>query len=344
MAGREKVSAREIADIVGVSPSTVSIVVNNKADQFRIAAATRERVLATVRELGYEPAARTRRAKHDFSQKLICAFCPNDFDRGPTFRFFDGFQKYIRALSPSYNIILFPYEVGNLKARAGFLSREFIAGAVLLALGEGDYEFLEGSRFDVPIVLYNRTADGYCSVLTDEYAAGSRAMSHFIKRGHSRFGVVSPNYSSRAISLRLVGYWDRYRNSSFRPGSSLAMPPVFDDDSDAGGYRAMARILLEPERPTALFVPSDNMVSGVVRCIQENGLSVPGDIELISYGDKAVNRIITPQITSFAPPFDEMSCNCAKILHQAITGNTHTENTKLSFEAECIFRESCPAN
>jgi DNA-binding LacI/PurR family transcriptional regulator len=344
MAEKEKVSAKRIADITGVSPSTVSIVINNKADQFRIAVATRERILQTARDLGYEHLTRSRHTKRDFNQKLICAFCPIDFHRGPTFRFFDGFYKYIKSFSPSYNVMLFPYEVGNLQDRAGFISRDFIAGAVMLALGERDSEYLESVRFDVPIVLYNRAADGYCSVLTDDYAAGSRAMSHFIKRGHSKFGVVSPDYSSRAISLRLVGYWDRLRSGSFKPGAPLAVPTVFADDSDAGGFKAMAQILREADRPTALFVPSDNMVSGVVRCIQENGLNVPGDCELISYGDKDINRIIVPRITSFAPPFDEMSFHCARLLHQAITSNTGSDNTKLSFEAECIFRESCPAN
>jgi DNA-binding LacI/PurR family transcriptional regulator len=343
MVQKGKVSAKKIADMTGVSPSTVSMVINNKGEQFRIAAKTRERVLAAAQELGYQHVARTRRKKKDFSSKMICAFCPLDFDRGPTWQAYAGFHRYLKDQGVFYDIILFPYEVGKLFEKIEFMSSDFTIGAVMLALGPEDSEFLERSQFDIPIVLYNRIAKGYCSVLTDDYDAGFKAMNHFIRRGHHKFALVSPNYSSRALSLRQVGYSDKFKGCAFKPEEAQLIAPAFADDSDAGGYAAMEEVLRAPVRPTALFAPSDNMISGIVRCIHDHGLHVPADIEIISYGNKNINYIVEPGISSFAPPTHEMSYNCMKILHNAIVSGSKPDNARLSFEASCVFRESSPA-
>jgi DNA-binding LacI/PurR family transcriptional regulator len=344
MVQKGKVSAKKIAAMTGVSPSTVSMVINNKGEQFRIAAKTCERVLQAAQELGYEHVARTRRKKKDFSSKIILAFCPLEFDRGPTFQAYAGFHRYLKDHGVFYDILLFPYEVGKLFEKVEFMSSDFTIGAVMLALGQEDSEFIENGQFDIPIVLYNRIAKGYCSVLTDDYDTGYKAMDHFIRRGHRKFGLVSPNYPSRALSLRQVGYRDKFKSSNFKQDEAQLLMPAFGDDSDAGGYAAMEEILQAPTLPTALFAPSDNMISGIVRCIHEHGLKIPADIEIISYGNKNINYIVEPSISSFAPPINDMSYNCMKILHNAIISGTKPDNAKLSFEAECVFRESCPAN
>jgi DNA-binding LacI/PurR family transcriptional regulator len=344
MTQKAKVSAKKVAAAAGVSPSTVSIVINNKGEQFRISAKTRERVMKTASELGYQHVAKIRRKKRDFSQKIICAFCPEEFDRGPTIQVCHGIQKYLQEHKLGYELIVFPFAIGRLRERAAFISRDFIAGAVMLALGEEDSEFLESSVFDIPMVLYNRTANGYCSVLTDDYAVGCKAASHFVKRGHRKLAIAAPDYSSRALSLRMVGFLNKFKSYNFKPDEALALPTAFGDDSDAGGYAAMQEILGLPVLPTAIFVPSDNMISGVIRSIHDRGLSVPCDFEIISYGNKNINCIVEPNITSFAAPLDDMSYHCARILCHSITNRAATENTTLNFEAELIFRESCPAN
>jgi len=259
---KSTIQVKKIAEKLNLSPSTVSMVLNNKARQYRISKQTCERIFQAAKELGYEPPVRAKPPK-------------------------------------------------------------------------------AGLKFDIPIVLYNRTAKRYSSVLTDDYAVGTGTMEHFIKRGHTRFGIVSPNYSSRALSMRVTGYRDKFK-SHFPPGAAYLAPVSYGDDSDGGGYAAMRELLDGEQKPTAVFVASDNMVGGVLRCIHEAGLAVPGDIELISFGDKPIHQILRPTITSFSPPTDTMSYNCAMLLHRFIEEGILTDNVKLSFEAACVFRESCP--
>jgi DNA-binding LacI/PurR family transcriptional regulator len=343
MKSENEVSAKKIAELTGVSLSTVSIVLNNKSDEFRISDKTAEKILEAAKELGYQPAKRERHKKKNFNKSVICIYLPSNLDGSPINKFIAEAHKYIQDQKLNYKLVLFPYESGKLHEASMWICSEFASGAVLMALTEEDTEFVENSSFDIPVVLYNRTARGYCSVLTDDYALGSKAMSHFINRGHRKFGIISPDYSSRALSLRGVGYFDRFRSQNFDSGIETSiLPTVFSDANDNGGYVAMQQILKYEKVPTALFILSDCMVSGVVRCIKDYGFEVPKDFEIISYGNNAVNCIIKPNITSFESPVQDMSCNCIKLLHSAITGASLLDNVKLSFEAECIFRESCP--
>jgi len=334
---------KKIAELTGFSPSTISMVLNNKSDKFRIAEKTSERILQAANEIGYQHVIRAKQRKKNFKKMLLCVFCPSNFDKGPIDQFYTGFKKYIIENHLQYETVLFPYELGKFKEKAAWVSGDFIAGAVLIVLTEDDLVFIENTRFDVPLVLFNRTAKGYSSVLIDDYNAGNNAMSHFLKRGHKKFGIICANYSSRSLSLRTVGYLDKFRSLNFKPEEAFLSPAAFDDDSDMGGYNAMQQILQSQKIPTAIFVPCDNMVNGVIRCINENGFKVPDDFEIISYGNKSINCIVNPNVSSFAPPWEEMSYNCAKILNNYIKNGIYSDCVKLSFEAECIYRESCPA-
>lgn len=342
MKKKSNVQVKQIADLAGVSPSTVSMVLNNRGGEFRIAESTSEKIMKAAEELGYEHPVRPKRRKRNYNKQLICAFCPTNFGKGPTQQLYDGIQRYLNEAGLKYEIILFPFEVGRLREKSAWISGEFIAGAILMALTEDDIAFVESTRFDVPVVLFNRIAKGYCSVLTDDYAVGFSAMSHFLQRGRRSFGIVSPNYSSRALSLRATGFIDKWQSGGFAPGESRLTPAVYGDDSDSGGYEAMERLLQEDPSPSAIFVPSDNMVSGVVRRLHDSGMSVPKQVEIISYGNKLINTAVSPGITSFAPPAEEMSYNCARLLHRFIEEGTLTDNVKLSFEASCVYRESSP--
>lgn len=342
MREKNEVSVKQIAEQAGVSSSAVSLVLNQKGDEFRIAEKTRERILQIADELGYRHVARASKRNKSFSQGLICIFCTSNF-KGPTVGFYEFFQQYIKEQRLPYETVLFPYEANRLADKAAYITGGFAAGAVMLTLGDEDIYFLENNKFDLPIVLNNRIANGYCSVLNDDYSVGSNAMSHFIKRGHKRFGMLSPNYSSRALSLRSVGYWDKFQ-SSFKQGEATAVTAVVNNDGDQGGYDAMKKLIESPTLPTAIFLPIDNMVGGVMRCIHENGYKVPQDFELISFGNKDTNTIVEPAVSSFVPPLEDMSINCAKILHNAISSGIMTDNIRMSFAADCIFRASCPAS
>lgn len=344
MKSKNAVTAKEIAEAAGVSLSTVSMVLNKKGNEYRISEKTAEKILETAKTLGYQHhEIKKGHTKKNSNRSLIAILCPMNFVKGPIDEFYGYAEKYLREQKLQYDVVLFPYELGNLKKKAGWISSQYVSGAVMMALSEEDIEFIENSHFDIPLILYNRSARGYSSVLNDDYNIGNKAMSHFIKRGHSKFGLISPNYSSKALSLRTVGYLDRFNSQNFDSDDAFVLPMILGEDEDMGGYNAMQEMFESEKLPTAIFLPSDNMVSGVVRCITEKGFKIPENFEIISYGNRLIDRIIKPGITSFEPSYEEMSDSSIMLLHKAIqNGSIETENVKLIFEGRCVFRESSP--
>lgn len=343
MKTQKTVSVKEVAKESGVSPSTASIVLNNKSAEFRIAPETRDKVLETAKRLGYRPSRRMKRSDTACPRALWCIFAPTNFDTGPTALFFQGVQHYLDQSGLAIEIILFPFERGQLHLKRQWISSHFVRGAIMTALSDEDVAFVQDMEFDIPIVLFNRTARHCYSVTTDEYTAGQHAMEHFIRRGHERFALISPNYSNRSLSLRSVGFQDAFQKHAFHQSSAAILPTAFGENSYEGGYAAVSALLSQEKRPTALFVLNDHMVGGALHCLQQRGLSIPEDMEIITYGNTAINTLLLPTITSFAVPTEVMSFHCAKILHDAQENGVLTDNVNRSFDAELIFRQSCPA-
>lgn len=335
------VGIKQIAEAAGVAQSTVSVVLNNQGEKLRIAPATQERIMQLAKEMGYKPAHRNKYIKNDAIEPIICVFWPTDFDKGPINEYFNGIRKFFADNKLSYETILIPFEMGKLYEKASRISSGFLSGAVMMALTENDITFLQNNKFDVPIILFNRTAVNYSSVKIDDYDVGQKAMQHFIKRGHRRFGIISPDYSSKALSLRAVGYNDEFQRQNSYSDGAFILPVMRGNNSDEGGFFATQEILKSKQVPSAIFVTNDNMISGVMRCLRINGLKVPGDVEVISYGNQTVNSIIIPNVSSFAPPIGEMSYDCARILHNAIKDGEKLSINR-NYVAKCIFRDSCP--
>lgn len=336
------ISIKMIAEAARVSPGTASLVLNHKADQYRISEKTQEKVWQAAEALGYLTGTERRVKKPRFAAQLLCIFCPLDFSKGPAITFFSGARQYITEKKLPYELLLFPYEPGHLAKHAAWLCSDFMAGAIMLALGESDLDFLENSQFDIPIILYNRTAKGFCSVLTDDFAVGYRAMTHFLNRGHRHFAVLAPSYFSRSCDLRIAGFQSKFQSQSFLTDAGSIFSTTYGSDDNLSIAEAVKQLLKSMPRPTAIFLPNDTSVAEITRAILIEGYSIPGDFEIISYGNDPVNAALTPAVTSFAPPNLEMSYNCIRLLCQHITDGQAPSAVKLSCEAELCFRESCP--
>lgn len=339
--GRTKnVTLADVARESGVSASTVSVILNGRSDEFRIAQATRGIVIDAAERLGYEPPRKAPRITPGARSALWCIFAPTGFDTGPTSRLFQGVHDYARAHDVAVETVLFPYERGELAAKAPWISREFCHGAILVGLNDDDGDFVESTTFDIPVVVFNRNSKANSSVNIDNYAVGQRAVHHLLQRGHHHFGIVAPPHSSRPVSLRSVGFQDALKDSL---GDSGTLSQVKAELTHAGGVEAATQLLARDPQPTAIFVLNDTMLGGVMEVVDAHGLAVPDDIEIISFGDMPVNTIVRPTVTSFAVPMQEMSAYCAELLHHAQPGTPAAAGTVRIFDAELVIRASSPA-
>ncbi len=334
----KKVSIKDVARESGVSPTTVSVILNGRWEEFRIAPATRDHVVATARRLGYHATRSAKPRTSTTPAHLWCIFAPVDFHAGPTVGFFQGVRTYTESNHLDVETILFPYERGRLADKAPWMTSAFTSGAIMVGLNDEDVAFLEDAELDIPIVLFNRVAKQCSSVNIDDYGVGQNAMRHFLSRGRTRAAVISPQYSSRPLSLRSVGLADELRQA-LGDEAPEAIAQVRAENSYSGGYSATRSLLADGPAPSAIFVLNDQMVGGVMHCLEENGLTVPDDVDVISYGDTAINTLLRPTVTSFAVPVPQMSYECARTLHNATLHPQVMDKVGRVFDADLVLRQ-----
>lgn len=334
-----RVRLQDVADRARVSSTTASLVLSGRAEEFRIAAATRDAVLEAAQRLGYVRRV-TQRSGRRATPPLWILFAPTDFESGPTQQFFDGVQGYLVENKLQVDCIILPFKRGHLDEKRQWLSPAFARGAIMAGLTDEDVAFIDANEFELPIVLANRTARGCASVVVDDYGAGQQAMGHFLARGLSEFVVVTPQHTSRALSMRTIGFTDAFQQSG---GDAVsAVQRCRADVYDEPGFAAALDALTPPTGPVGYFVLNDQMVGGLSGWLRQHGRSVPGDAEVVSYGDSPINTVVRPAVTSLRVPSHEMSVECARTLQQAIRHHGSMIGATRSFATELVTRESSP--
>jgi len=342
MARKAGVNLTHVALKSGVSTTTASMVLSDRWQEFRIAPATRDQVLAAADELGY--VAKRSKAKASQRSRLWTIFAPLDFDAGPTSEFFRGVYTYVEDEGLGVETVVFPFERDRLRDKASWMRPDFSSGAIMIGLSDEDLAFVESEDFGIPIVLVNRVAKNWPSVVTDDYEVGNRVMRHFDERGLTQVAMIMPDYTTRSQSLRAVGFQDTLRELRRAAGgdTSAEIPQARAVNDYAGGRRAVEELIPHLTPSTGVFVLYDHMVGGVIHGLQEHGFTVPGDIEVVSYGNSAVNALMRPTVTSVAAPIAQMSRDCARALHQASTVASDMGSFSRLHDVEIIFRESSP--
>lgn len=337
MSRSPRVRVKDIADRARVSPTTASVVLSGRADEFRIGASTRTLVLEVARQMGYVRPTSSRRNGRVVTPPLWGIFTPSDLDSGPITQFFQGAQKYVEDNQLQVDCVVVPFERGSLREKQRWLSAGFARGAIMFGLTDDDVAFIDETDFDIPVVLYNRTAAGCASVVVDDYGAGQQAMRHFLARGLRRFAIIGPNHTSRALSMRSIGFRDELGGSS-----ETKIINISAEINDPDAFSSALVALPTAGGRTGIFVLNDQMIGAVMKWLQTSGVAVPDDAELISYGDSPINTVLRPSISSVAVPSELMSVECARTLHHAITNRGAMTDVTRSFDTHLVLRESSP--
>lgn len=322
----------DVARAAGVSPSTVSVVINGVAGA-RVHPDTRVRILRTAEELGYVPNSLARGLRRQRSE--IVGFVG---DRVSTT----------------------PYAVEML---LGADEAAQAAGLLVLGLdtrGDADFEALalkslmqrqvDGMLYasmyhrrvlvpdllhDVPTVLVNAVSvdRSVSSVVPDEFASATVAVQELVTAGHRRIAYINDRDKILARGLRLRAYKATLRRAG------LAADPryIVEEAPDAlGGYRAMRRLLELPDRPTAVFCFRDSLAMGVYHAAAEAGLRIPTDLSVVGFDDlELIAGNLIPGLTTVGLPHYAMGAWALNQLvatmndsglaptHHKITGTLH---------------------
>lgn len=294
-----------------VSIKTVSRVLNNSSS---VTQATRDRVLAVIRELRFSPSPTARGLAGHKSQLIGMPFDSS------AVRYVTEVQmgSLPTLLAANYHVVHHACDVfasDVVDEVMTFIQRVRVDGLILtppLSHRDALIEALLAQA--VPFVsIASLSGDSARSVFTDEREACAAMVGQLVADGHDRIGFIRGPASCTVSEQRYLGYVD---------GLQRAGLPVFPtlvrqgDNSVGSGWSGGRQLLTQPRaaRPTAIFASTDEMAAGVLRVAHDLRIDVPGELSVAGCEDSPIASQIWPRLTTIRQPIRAMAERAAVLL------------------------------
>ena len=339
----------DVAEKAGVSIKTVSRVMNNEPN---VTPHMRERVMAAVNKLGYSPSNAARRMGGARSWLLISF---NDrkltIDNWQSARGNDWIDQMqygamLACERAHYHFmmeLIDPESDDLVRDITSVISRLRPDGVLLTPPSSDNPTVLKVlSKLDIPFVRIGSAkgkGPGH-RVFMDEKAATQEVTRHLLDLGHRRIALItgSPHHSS---SLRKVeAFVKAMTKAGIAIDDMLVAPGDFTFDS---GLEATRDLLDMTNPPTAIIGSNDEMTLAALHIAQQRGISVPGQLSLVSFDDGSGVRFSHPPITSVKQPVAAMAATGVDLLVAIAAGDDDRETSDTLLPFDLLVRASTAA-
>ncbi len=336
------VTLQDVAKVAGVSPKTVSRVVNNQGE---ISEATRQRVQAAIEQLGYRPNILARSLVNQRTNSLAVVAWGIDY-YGPS-RTLVGIENQSDELGYSLFLSLQAHpDNGNLhidRILDGLVARR--VDGLIWAVPEvgGNRMWIDSDRLKrlPPIVFLSMaTRPGLVSVSVDNRYGARQAVQHLITQGRKRIGLITGPLAWWEARERYAGWQEMLREHGIEPTPSLV---VEGDWSAASGARAMLTLLDREPTIDAVFVCSDQMAQGALGVAHRSGRRIPQDLAVVGFDNIPESEFFWPPLTTVYQKLIEVGCVAVQNLHQIIEAQRKEEPYSIEttiLTPELVIRES----
>jgi len=339
------VSIYDIAKAVGVSASTVSLVLNGRAGEMRISRETQQLILKVANEMGYIPnvSARKLSTRNISHMPEIALFWSPE--QHPLF--LNTFINVLQNMTSSGEVremrfTILPYQNGKLRELEQIITASYFNGIVVPPVFQEDIDFLAEANIQVPAVMLYGDLTKYNLVTVDNYRVGKKIADIFHKNGHKSVGIMQPVYSNTSLTIiqRNNGIMDQCLkyNMEVKVFTSGQDSPSANKVQE--GRMAAERMFEEKSVPTALYIQNDILALGALSVFSERGIRIPQDLEIIVYGINDSLEIHSPSITTVQYPTEEISRACIKVMADMLN-MPGSPPVKIIIDTPFIFRESC---
>jgi LacI family transcriptional regulator len=338
----KRATAAEVAELAGVSRTTVSFVLNN-VPGMRISEETRQRVLDAARTLNYHPDSTARRMVT--GQTEMIGFV---LRQSPGQAFADHFLPQVlhgmsQAVSAQGFHLLF--EVIPPEDQSGvymkLINERHVDGIVLSGPRSDDAELLRIYEQGANIVLLGQIPGKKIPYVDVNNIGGAKtATQHLLNLGHTRIGMITnAPLAYTASADRLTGYQYALSEAGVAYDESLVRLGNFTTES---GYEAMSELLALAPRPSAVFVASDTVALGALQAIQQAGLRAPQDVAVCGFDDITLAKFIDPPLTTVQLPAYGLGWAAAEMLIRMVSKDK-INNPYVILDTELVIRNSCGA-
>jgi LacI family transcriptional regulator len=323
------ITIRDVAIRAGVSPSTVSRVLNKTA---QVAASKQAAVLRAVQLLGYRPNVVAQELARGRSRAF--GVLPQGISSPFYGRLMKGVEQALRG--SGYYPIFASGEQPAEEAQAIELFLSHRVDALVLLGGQLPDDDLLGLAARVPLVAIGRSLRGleHRCLRVENRVGGYKATRHLIDLGHTRIAHLTGLPWHKDAIARRQGYESALADAGIALDPALVVEGDFEEQSGCTGAETL---LARGVRFTAIFTGNDQMACGAGLALLRRGVRVPQDVSLIGFDDQPHAAYTWPPLTTMRQPTVDMGMAVARALLEELRGHGFALPT---FNTDLVLRDS----
>ncbi len=337
MANKKKTTIKDIANVLGITPSAVSKAMNNHP---RISQKTKTAVLQIARNLDYQPnhlASALRKGKSN----LVGVIVPRTNSH-----FFSSVIENIEKVlnKEGYNIIItqsnesYSKECRNIDTLL-FTQVDGIIASMANETVKLDY-FEKIKSKGIPLILFDRGENDlnvdYIGI--NDYESSHMIVEHLIEQGCKRIAHIGGYKHTRIFNNRIKGYVDAIKKHQLPLDPELLVESSLTTED---GREKMTQLLALKNRPDAVYVAGDYAALGALQVLNEHHIAVPQDIALVGFGNEPFTAMVTPTLSSVNQHSAEIGKQAALTFLERLKEPVVKQTlNKIILDAELIVRSS----
>jgi len=333
---KEPVTIKDLAHVLGISPSTVSRALKDHPD---ISPETKKQVQELAEEMNYQPnliAQGLRQSRTHTIGVIVPEFIHFFFST-----VIAGIENI--AHQKGYNVIMcqsnedMDREAENVKAL-----RNSRVDGLLVSLAKATTNFNHFRQVvdnGLPIVFFDRTTDtlGCSRVVVDDYQGSFNGVELLIKKGCKRIVHLAGPVTLAISGERMRGYLDCLKHYNIPVDDELIIPCT-DEGYEESKFK-MGQLVDQKIRFDGVFANHDMAAYGAMIALQEHQVPIPEQVKIVGFSDWQFSHLIRPQLTSVSQPGMEMGEQAANLLIDEIESSTNS-NEVLELKTRLIERET----
>ncbi len=329
-----------MARLAGTSTAVVSYVINNGPRP--VAPATRERVLAAIKQLGYRP-DRVAQAMASRRTDLIGLVVPDA--RQP---FFGEMSHAVEQAAAERGKMVLVGNSDYLHEREVHYLRAFlgmrVSGLILVSQGLSDTAAAEIEAWDARIVLLHERTEALneFAVVTDDVGGAQLATRHLLEHGYEYVACVGGTEFTPTVGDPVTDHVEGWRRAMQEAGleteGRLFKAPYNRYDA----YKVGLELLAGPDRPPALFCATDDQAIGILRAARELRIDVPGELAVAGFDDVKEAGLTDPPLTTVASDRQAMARAAVDlVLDDGLRVSGSRRDRLRQFPSRLVVRRSC---
>ncbi|MFZ0735245.1 MAG: LacI family DNA-binding transcriptional regulator [Candidatus Sulfotelmatobacter sp.] len=327
------VSLKELAEHLGLSPATVSLVINRSPVADSIPQSTKDRVFAAVHKFKYRPNffARSLRARHSFTVGVIVP----EVSEGYSTSVMGGIEDHLLQEGYFYFVVSHRHRADLMDEYPRLFVERSIDGLIAV-----DTPWSLSLPVPVVTVSGHNQVKGVTNIVLNHIRAAELALQHLSELGHRQIAFIKGQEFSSDTKVRWSSIEKVARQMGLAIARSLVARLEGDSPSPDVGYAATRHLLTSRKPFTALFAFNDISAMGAIRALRDAGLRVPQDVSVVGFDDIQSAAYQNPALTTIRQPLKEMGRIAGETLLCRIRHSDASHGGEITVEPELIIRES----